>query len=76
MDEKRAIELISELQAKVNKLTEERNNYASMLINYEAFLKQIPRSLPGNLNPDSMTPQEWLDWALEQLGYSEETRTF
>jgi len=69
MDEKRAIELISELQAKVNRLTQERNNYATMLINYEAFLKRIPRSLPGELDQDSMTIKEWLTWALKELGY-------
>lgn len=69
MDEKAAIERISELENRVRSLTESRNNYASMIVNYEAFLKRIPRELPGGLDPDSMTPNSWLDWALEQLGY-------
>ena len=69
MDEEAAIERISELENRVRSLTQERNNYASAIVNYEAFLKRIPRSLPGGLDPDSMTPNAWLEWAIKELGY-------
>ena len=70
VDERAAIERISELENRVRLLTEERNNQAATIVNYEAFLKRIPRELPGGLDPDSMTPNSWLDWALKELGYS------
>lgn len=69
MNEKRAIEVISELQDQVNKLTMERNNYASMLINCEEFLKKIPRSLPNSKSKTEFTVNQWLEWAKEKLGY-------
>ena len=69
VDEKAAMERISELENRIRELTQERNNYAAMIVNYNAFLKRIPRSLPGGLDPDSMTPNEWLEWAIKELGY-------
>lgn len=69
MDAKVAIERISELEDRIRELTQERNNYASAIVNYEAFLKRIPRSLPGALYPDAMSPSEWLEWATLELGY-------
>lgn len=69
MDEKAAIERIAELEGRVQRITQERNNYAVMLVNYQAFIGKIPKYLLDN--PDKeITANEWLDWALEQTGYT------
>jgi len=75
MDENTAIKIISESENKIRELTEERNNYSSLLVNYQAFIDKIPKNKPGDLNSDSMTPLEWLDWALKTLGYEEKYST-
>lgn len=69
MDAVAAMERMADLEDRLRQVTQERNNYASAIVNYEAFVKRIPRSLPGNLDPDSMTPNAWLDWAIQELGY-------
>ncbi len=69
MDAVAAMERMADLEDRLRQVTQERNNYASAIVNYDAFVKRIPRSLPGSLDPDSMTPNEWLDWSIQELGY-------
>ena len=69
MDAIAAMERMADLEDRLRQVTQERNNYASAIVNYEAFVKRIPRSMPGDLDPDSMTPNTWLDWAIQELGY-------
>lgn len=75
MDAVAAMERLADLEDRLRQVTQERNNYASAIVNYEAFLKQIPRTLPPELAAyhqevqSEFTPNEWLDWALPALGY-------
>jgi len=69
MDAIAAMERMADLEDRLRQVTQERNNYASAIVNYEAFVKRIPRSMPGDLDPDTMTPNTWLDWAIQELGY-------
>jgi len=67
MDEKAAIARISELEDRFRKVLEERNNYASMVTNYQAFVNAIPSELPDGT--EVINAYEWLRWAKKQLGY-------
>jgi hypothetical protein len=70
VNENTAIERISELENRVRSLTQERDNYAATIVNYEAFLKKIPTRLPnGDPCDHEFTLNSWLEWAKEQLGY-------
>ena len=73
MDERAAIERISELENRVRSLTQERNNQAATIVNYEAFLKKVPTCLPDLAeafgSKREFTLNSWLEWAKEQLGY-------
>lgn len=67
MDERVAIERISELEDRIQLLVEKNQNYASLIVNYESFLKEIPRSAPDGIH--RMSRGEWLTWAIQKLGY-------
>lgn len=70
VDEIAAISRISELEDRIRKLTQERNNLAAAIVNYKAFLQRIPRRLPPHEDVrDELTPNEWLNWATCELGY-------
>ncbi len=69
MDAVAAMERMADLENRLRQTIQERNNFASEIVNYQAFIQRIPRSLPGGLDPDSMTPNQWLDWAIKELGY-------
>ena len=68
MDEQAVMSRISELENRVQELIQDRNNYAIMLVNYQAFVGKIPKYLPGHPD-DEITANAWLDWAREKLGY-------
>jgi hypothetical protein len=72
MDSKSAMRIISDLETKVRELTQERNNYAVMLINYQAFVGLIPRYSSDSPDKD-ITALNWIEWAKNKLGYKDET---
>lgn len=67
MDEKRAMEIISELENQLRETRRERDNYLVMISNYQAFVKCVPNTLPGI--PDEISPYNWIKWAKRKLGY-------
>lgn len=75
MDAVAAMERMADLEDRLRQVTQERNNYASAIVNYEAFIKRIPRVLPPELAAfhqeiqSEFTPNAWLDWAIQELGY-------
>jgi len=68
MDAQSAINKISELEDRVKELIEQRNNYEAALVNYQEFVRKIPREL-GYQDGLECTPEEWIEWAKAELGY-------
>jgi hypothetical protein len=66
MDEKAAITRIDELESRIRELTQDNVNLKMKMANWEAFLNEIPKTIPGQ--DEEVLAYEWINWAKSELG--------